>query len=273
MQSEDTNNTKNTNDTIVVKLSGKALGARKELAALFTAARGHRLVIVHGGGVEVDSLFKILNLRVVKKNGLRVSPKGQMPYISAALGGMCNKGLQGLALKQGLKALGMLAGDCGTLKVSPLDPELGMVGKTAPGSPEYLNWLLCHGYTPILASLCHDESGELYNVNADDAALSVAQTLGAALYYISDVPGVLDRQGQLIGSLDESRAAELIADGTISAGMEVKVRSALSAAALTGRSVYIASWKDPLLCENLFSRRPLGTEFKPGSTAVSAGEV
>ena len=88
-------------NTVVVKLSGKALGATDELSALFKAACGQKLVIVHGGGVEVDALFKDLNLEVIKKDGLRVSPQEQMPYICAALAGMCNKSLQALAIKSG----------------------------------------------------------------------------------------------------------------------------------------------------------------------------
>ena len=114
-------------NAVVVKLSGKALGGVEELSKLFTACRGQKLVVVHGGGVEVDALFKALNLEVKKKNGLRVSPREQMPYISAALAGMCNKGLQALAIKNGLNALGMLASDGKTITVRHLSKDLGMV--------------------------------------------------------------------------------------------------------------------------------------------------
>ena len=85
-------------ESIVLKLSGKALDSTAELLALFKKASGRRLVVVHGGGVEVDALFSSLGLKVEKKDGLRVSPKEQMPYISAALCGMCNKKLQSLAI-------------------------------------------------------------------------------------------------------------------------------------------------------------------------------
>ena len=73
-------------ETAVVKFSGKALGATVELTKLFTSLRNTRTVIVHGGGAEVDTLFKALSLKVEKKDGLRVSPKEHMPYICAALG-------------------------------------------------------------------------------------------------------------------------------------------------------------------------------------------
>ena len=178
-------------NAVVVKLSGKALGGVEELSKLFTACRGQKLVVVHGGGVEVDALFKALNLEVKKKNGLRVSPREQMPYISAALAGMCNKGLQALAIKNGLNALGMLASDGKTITVRQLSENLGMVGAVEPNDKKYLTLLLENGYTPIIASLAHDDNGDLYNVNADDAALAIARVLNAPLYYISDVPVIV----------------------------------------------------------------------------------
>lgn len=248
-------------NAVVVKLSGKALGGVEELSKLFTACHGQKLVVVHGGGVEVDALFKALNLEVKKKNGLRVSPREQMPYISAALAGMCNKGLQALAIKNGLNALGMLASDGKTITVRQLSEDLGMVGAVEPNDKKYLTLLLENGYTPIIASLAHDDNGDLYNVNADDAALAIARVLNAPLYYISDVPGVLDKEGKLIDELDENKVNALIADGTIYGGMTVKVKSAIDATKLIKKPVYIASFKDPNLAKNLISRSRLGTVF------------
>lgn len=248
-------------NTVVVKLSGKALGAVEELSALFKATKGQKLVVVHGGGVEVDALFKALDLEVIKKDGLRVSPKEQMPYISAALAGMCNKSLQALAISCGLNALGMLASDGKTIKVEQLSKDLGMVGKVEPNDAKYLSLLLDNGFTPVIASLAHDDNGELYNVNADDAALAVARVLKAPLYYISDVPGVLDKEGKLIDELDENKVKALIEDGTVSGGMIVKVKSAIDATKLIKKPVYIASYKDKDLVNNLLSRQRLGTLF------------
>ncbi len=248
-------------NTVVIKLSGKALGATDELGALFEACRGQRAVFVHGGGIEVDSLFEALHLEVVKSHGLRVSPKEHMPYICAALGGMCNKNLQSQALKHGLNALGMIASDGRMLKVEKLSEELGMVGRVSPCDASYVSLLLDHGYTPVIASLAFDENGDLFNVNADDVACAVAALIGAPLYFISDVPGVLDKNGTIIPSLDSQKVAALIADGTISGGMEVKVKSALEASQAIKKNVYIASYKDPHLTEILSSRRSLGTTF------------
>ena len=248
-------------ESIVLKLSGKALDSTAELLALFKKASGRRLVVVHGGGVEVDALFSSLGLKVEKKDGLRVSPKEQMPYISAALCGMCNKKLQSLAIACGLNALGLTASDGQTLKVECLKPELGMVGKVEPYKAEFLQMLLNNGITPVMASVAIDSKGDMYNVNADHVAVAVAQLLKAPLYFLSDVKGVLDSHGALIENLDRNSIDSLVADGTVSEGMAVKVKSALHASELTGRSVYIASVKDPLLCENLLAGRRLGTSI------------
>ena len=247
---------------VVIKLSGKSLNASSELGALFESCIGSRAVIVHGGGVEVDALFKSLSLEVVKKNGLRVSPREHMPYICAALAGMCNKRLQSIAIQSGLKAIGILASDGGTLKTRPADPELGMVGQVEPSDRSYLELMLDNGYTPIIASLAHDSEGNLYNVNADDVAVAVAALLKAPLYFISDVPGVLDQSGKLIPSLNEQLVNKLIEDGTITGGMVVKVKGALSATRQIQRKVYIASYKDPDLKEIVKTEKALGTVFE-----------
>lgn len=246
-------------DTAVVKLSGKALSAGSELRSLFEAMRGKRVVVVHGGGVEVDALFKALDLKVEKKNGLRVSPKEQIPYIVAALAGQCNKRLQSLAVSAGLDALGLMASDGHTLKVAQLSQELGMVGRVSPDSCAFLELLLSHGHTPILCSVCMDDAGEIFNVNADDAAAGIAALLNAPLYFISDVKGVLDGEKNLIPELDAERIDSLIADGTITEGMAVKVRSALEAASFTHAPVYIGSIYDPELASAVSARRRLGT--------------
>ena len=92
-----------------------------------------------------------------------------------------------------------------------------MVGKVEPNDAKYLQMLLDNGYTPVIASLAMDDEGKLYNVNADDAALAIARVLKAPLYYISDVPGVLDKNGNLIATYESYKAAARALNGTSSA--------------------------------------------------------
>ena len=246
-------------DVAVVKLSGKALGAQKELTELFVALKNTPAVVIHGGGVEVDELFAALNLKVEKKHGLRVSPAEHMPYICAALAGQCNKHLQSVAQAAGLQALGLLSSDGSLLKVSKLSEDLGMVGKVVPGDPSFIQMLLERGMTPILCSLCMDDKGQIFNVNADDVAAAVASLLKAPLYFISDVKGVLDGNKELVPELSEDVCQKMVTDGIISAGMAVKVNSAFKAAQATLVPVYIGSIFDPSLSSAICARRRLGT--------------
>lgn len=243
----------------VVKLSGKALADTQALKALFASLKDAPAVVVHGGGVEVDALFKALGVKVEKKNGLRVSPEEQMPLISAALCGQCNKKVQSLAIASGLNAIGLLCSDGGALGVTKASADLGMVGVPHAKSPAFLLSLLSSGITPVICSLAFDEAGQMYNINADDAASELACMLGSPLYYISDVRGVLARDGSLIEEIGPEKAQALVADGTITEGMAVKVRAALSASRRSGQAVCIGSISDPSLASSIASRRRLGT--------------
>lgn len=243
----------------VVKLSGKALADPRALGDLFASLRNEPAVIVHGGGIEVDALYKALSLKVTKKNGLRVSPASEMPVISAALSGQCNKKVQSIAIKAGLNAIGLLCSDGGMLTVTQADPELGMVGVPHLGKADFLLSLLSNGITPVICSLAFDSQGQMYNINADDAASELACLLKSPLYYISDVSGVLSKDGALITDINSDLADRLIADGTISGGMTVKIKSALSASERSGQAVYIGSVSDPNLDVAIASRRRLGT--------------
>ena len=122
-------------DVLVVKLSGKALTADKALDALFAALAGSaanaertRVVLVHGGGVEVDALMRGLDRPIDRIEGLRVSPDEDMPVIAGALAGTCSLKLRGAAQRAGLMPLGLCATDAGIGRVVPADPRLGRGG-------------------------------------------------------------------------------------------------------------------------------------------------
>ena len=246
-------------DVLVVKLSGKALTADKALDALFAAlassaasAERTRVVLVHGGGVEVDALMRGLGRPIDRIEGLRVSPAEDMPVIAGA------------AQRAGLMPLGLCATDAGIGRVVPADPRLGRVGVIEPGdsaAKRRLQALLDAGFTPVISSVGMDAAGALWNINADDAAVASAALLGAPLIFLSDVPGVLDANKHLFEQLNEEQAETLIAEGVISGGMTVKVRAAFRAAAMTGKPVAAASVFDPMLPNKLASGQLPGTTF------------
>ena len=150
-------------DVLVVKLSGKALTADKALDALFTALAGSaasaertRVVLVHGGGVEVDALMRGLGRRIDRIEGLRVSPAEDMAVIAGALAGTCSLKLRGAAQRAGLMPLGLCATDAGIGRVVPADPRLGRVGVIEPGdsaAKRRLQALLDAGFTPVISSV------------------------------------------------------------------------------------------------------------------------
>lgn len=252
---------------VVIKLGGAVLSCTEILAELFaTIAEYHQqrpIIMVHGGGFLVDDLMAKLNFATVKKHGLRVTPYDQIPYIAGALAGTANKMLQGEAIKSGLNTVGLCLGDGGLCHVDVMEPELGAVGKATAGNPKVVHAMIQAGILPIISSIGLTAQGELMNVNADDAAVAVAQTLDAELVLLSDVQGVLDEHQVLIKNLDPETAETLIATDVITGGMVVKVRAAFEAANTLGRPIEVAGWKQPELLGQVFSGNRVGTRFYP----------
>ncbi|QDY43418.1 acetylglutamate kinase [Candidatus Pantoea soli] len=252
---------------LIIKLGGVLLDSEEALARLFDALLAYRnayqrpLIIVHGGGCLVDELMKKLALPVQKKNGLRVTPADQIDIITGALAGTANKTLLAWAKKYGIGAVGLCLGDAGLVNVARLDEELGHVGHATPGNPQLLTTLLDAGYMPVVSSIGITDSGELMNVNADQAATALAATLGADLVLLSDVSGILDGKGQRIAEMTAAKAEQLIAQGIITDGMIVKVNAALDAARTLGRPVDIASWRHAEQLPTLFNGVPIGTRI------------
>ncbi len=256
-------------DPLVIKLGGAALSCSETLSKLFGAIAQYqaqaqrRIVIVHGGGYLVDDLMAKLQLPTVKKDGLRVTPYDQIGVIAGALAGTANKMLQGQAIKDGLNAVGLCLADGGLCTVEEFDPELGAVGKASAGDATVIQLLLDAGVVPIISSIGLTKEGQLMNVNADQAAVSVATALNAELVLLSDVSGVLDGKGHLLAALDEQKAASLIEGKVITDGMIVKVNAALEAAKDLGRPIEVASWRYPEKLAKLFAGESIGTQFLP----------
>ena len=148
-------------------------------------------------------------------------------------------------------------------KVQHVDDKLGQVGLCRVGDPALLNSLLADGYTPLIGSIADDGQGHLLNVNADQAAQVIAQLIGGKLILLSDVPGVLDVNKQLISELSPQRAQQLVAQGVIAGGMKVKVNTAFNTATTLQDSIVIASWKQPQDLMAFAAGNTCGTLIKP----------
>jgi acetylglutamate kinase len=252
---------------LVIKLGGVILDNPNAITNLFTAIQQYKqhhsrpIILLHGGGCKVDEMMHKLSLPVVRRNGLRVTPAEQIQVIVGVLAGSANKTLLAEAIKQHLPAVGLCLADGDTIQVQEIDATLGHVGKAKPGNPLFIQKLLKDGYLPIISSIGITNQGQMMNVNADHAAVALAQTLEADLLILSDVAGVLDANKQLIKHLTEPMAQQLIEQGVITDGMAVKVNSAFSAAKALKRPVDIASWRRVATLITLFEGKAEGTRI------------
>ncbi|MGR6980725.1 acetylglutamate kinase [Testudinibacter sp. P27/CKL/0425] len=255
-------------NALVLKVGGVLLDTPQAMDNLLTALADYRrqhnrpIVIVHGGGIVVDNLMKKLNLPVSKKNGLRITPSDQIDIIVGALAGTANKTLLAKALTMQLNAVGLFLADGNMTRAQQFDPDLGHVANVIPHDPTLLQQLLQADFLPIISSIGLDDQGRLMNVNADQAAITIAKLLDADLVMLSDVDGVLDANKQRIPELNGAQIAQLIADQVITDGMIVKVNAALEAAKDLGRGVDIANWKHPDKLTSLLSGEIVGTRIR-----------
>lgn len=253
---------------LVIKIGGAILeteSALKKLLSEISKLKDQQVVLVHGGGSSVDAMLAQAGFTTEKKHGLRVTPPAQMPIISGALAGFVNKTIVGEANDLKLNAVGLSLADGQMISCKLLHEELGSVGQPSPNDSHLLNTLLSAGFFPVISSIGALPSGELVNVNADDAAVAICQLLSAQLLLLTDVHGVKGADGEYLTSLNSKTANELIAQGVIAGGMTAKVNAAFLAANQLRRSISVASWKSPEQIINLVNGDNIGTRIEPDS--------
>ncbi|MGH2786020.1 MAG: acetylglutamate kinase [Actinomycetota bacterium] len=223
--------------TVVVKYGGAAMedpALRASFANDIVLMRyvGMNPVVVHGGGPQISAHIKKLGGEPSFVGGYRVTTAEDLEVVRMVLGGVINKDIVSLINRHGTIAAG-LSGEDGRLvsvrrKQHPAG-DLGFVGDVEQVNPAIVSDLL-RDFIPVIASLGVDADGQAYNVNADEVAAAVAEALGAdKLVYLTNVPGILDAKGELIGQLAAERAVELKGSGAIGEGMIPKIDSALDA--------------------------------------------
>ena len=256
---------------LVIKIGGAILDgqtkekgdALKALLQVIASLEDQAVVLVHGGGCVVDEMLTQAGFTTQKKQGLRVTPKTQMPIISGALSGSVNKAIVAKAASLNLSAVGLSLSDGNMVSCQLSKKDLGMVGEPKAQSSKLLDTLLHNKFLPIISSIGALENGDLVNVNADDAAVVVCQLLNAQLLLLTDVNGVKDGSGEYITSLNPKQATSLIDQGIIAGGMTAKVNAALYAANQLRRSIAVASWQSPEQILNLLNGENIGTRIQP----------
>ena len=234
--------------TFVVKYGGHAMGdpkAARDFAEdiVLLKAVGIDPVVVHGGGPQIGAMLKKLGLESRFVDGLRVTDKATAEVAEMVLSGAINKELVGWIAQAGGKAIGISGKDGGLVTASKVsrtakDPDsqieqvvdLGFVGEPEAVDTTVIDTVCRAGMIPIIAPIAADGQGQTYNINADTMAGAIAAALGAArLFLLTDVPGVLDKDGALLTDLTPADIARLRADGTISGGMIPKLETCVQA--------------------------------------------
>lgn len=224
--------------TIVIKYGGHAM-ANEELRASFARdvvlleAIGVRPVIVHGGGPQIESMLERLGRTSTFVDGLRVTDDATMEVVEMVLGGRLNREIVELVNRAGGRAIGLTGNDASMIQVRRRvvdGRDLGRVGEVTVVDPAPIRAVADAGFIPVVAPLGVDAEGATYNVNADEAAGSIAKALGAAkLMLLTDVEGVKDASGRRVSRLARGEVRKLIDEGTIQGGMIPKVQCCLDA--------------------------------------------
>ncbi len=234
--------------TIVVKYGGHAMGG-EDVAKSFARdmvlleQSGVNPVVVHGGGPQIGAMLTKLGIKSEFQAGLRVTDKATVEIVEMVLAGLINKQIVGFINNEGGRAIGLCGKDGGMVTAvkatrTIIDPEsrrevevdLGFVGEPSRVDTTVLDQVLGRELIPVLAPVCQGADGETYNVNADAFAGAIAGALRAKrLLFLTDVPGVLDKDKALIKQLSVSQIRTLIADGTITGGMIPKVETCIYA--------------------------------------------
>ena len=254
------------NKPLVIKIGGAILEKEQaliELLSVIGELENQSVVLVHGGGCVVDEMLEEAGFSTQKKQGLRVTPAEQMPIISGALAGNVNKSIVATAVSIGLQAVGLSLSDGHLVSCKLSDKGLGLVGEPKPQDSRLLDTLLKAKFLPVISSIGSLKTGELVNVNADDAAVAICQLLNAELLLLTDVNGVKDGDGEYLPSLNSKLAETLIEQGVIAGGMTAKVNAALHAANQLRRSIAVASWQSPEQIINLLNGDNIGTRIQP----------
>ncbi|KQN25110.1 acetylglutamate kinase [Sphingomonas sp. Leaf33] len=237
-----------TGKTFVVKYGGHAMGdpeLARDFAEDVTLLKmvGINVVVVHGGGPQIGAMLKRLGVESRFHDGLRITDKPTAEIAEMVLAGSINKEIVAWIAQAGGRAVGISGKDANLVVASKVtgreaDPlqgierhvDLGFVGEPTRVDPTILTSLNAQGFIPVVAPVALGADGHTYNVNADTMAGAIAAELRAARFFLlTDVPGVLDKDKQLLTDLDPAAIAGLRADGTITGGMIPKLETCVAA--------------------------------------------
>lgn len=234
--------------TFVIKYGGHAMGDARTAETfardiVVLKAVGINPVVVHGGGPQIGAMLERMKIQSSFVDGLRVTDEATVEIVEMVLSGTINKQIVTALNRAGGTAIGISGKDANLIEAQKLrrtkkDPDsniervldLGFVGEPVKINPEAIKNIIAAGMVPVIAPIGSGPNGETYNINADTAAGAIASALKATkLMMLTDVPGILTKDKQLISEIGAKEIDALLADGTITGGMIPKVETCMSA--------------------------------------------
>ncbi|MCS6787012.1 MAG: acetylglutamate kinase [Thiobacillaceae bacterium] len=273
--------------TVVIKYGGNAMTDPVLKAAfardvVLLKLVGMNPVVVHGGGPQIEELLQRVGKKGEFVQGMRVTDAETMQVVEMVLGGQVNKEIVNLINQAGGKAVGLTGKDGGFIRARKLmmpskdKPgdviDIGQVGEITAIDPSLIAFLDSGDFIPVIAPIGVGEGGETYNINADVVAGKLAEVLKAEkLVLLTNTPGVLDRDGNLLTGLTPERIDQLVAEGTLSGGMLPKIASALDAARNGVRSVHIIDGRvEHALLLEILTDQGVGTLIRASESEAHA---
>ncbi|WP_303786141.1 acetylglutamate kinase [Azovibrio restrictus] len=265
--------------TIVVKYGGNAM-TEEHLKQCFARdvvllkLVGMNVVVVHGGGPQIENLLARVGKKGEFIQGMRVTDAETMEVVEMVLGGQVNKDVVNLINQAGGKAVGLTGKDGNFIRARKLmlpnkdNPgdliDVGQVGDITSIDPSLIGLLDSGAFIPVIAPIGVGKDGETYNINADVVAGKIAEVLKAEkLVLLTNTPGVLDKAGNLLTGITPKEIDEMVEDGTLSGGMLPKIGSALDAARNGVKSVHIIDGRvEHALLLEILTDHGVGTMIK-----------
>lgn len=220
------------NKVVVVKYGGNAMtndklkhAVMEDIVMLSTV--GIKVVLVHGGGPEINDMLKRVGKESKFVNGLRYTDEETVDIVQMVLAGKVNKDLVSMLESHGGTAIGLCGLDGNLIEAEQLDPDLGLVGEITEVDPKIIQNALDNGYIPVISTIGRGKDGTVYNINADTAAARIAAEMGApSLILLTDIKGLLedkDDENTIIRTVGVSEVPFLKKQGIITGGMIPKI--------------------------------------------------
>lgn len=259
------------NKVVVIKYGGNAMINEDLKKAVMNdivllSLIGVKVVLVHGGGPEINSMLNKIGKKSEFVNGLRVTDAETIDTVLMVLAGKVNKSLVNLIECTGGKSVGLCGLDGHLIEAETLDEKLGYVGKITRVNIDPITDLLDHGYIPVVSTLGCDMDGHVYNINADTAAAKIAAEMKAeSLISMTDICGILMDQhdpSTLVTNITPEKAHKLMEDGIIQGGMIPKVECCLDAIEGGVNRVFILDGTKPhAILMEMLTDEGVGTMF------------